>query len=475
MKVLFHSINNMWAPHFEIELELMLKHKHQGDEVFVLTCQGILPRCSSNAQHSQTACMKCRSRFRQGMTIANIPASNIFSIWAPQPFPAIPNVFQTLDELQSFTLDGVEFGSMVASTIISDVRDHKFDTVLHAKKVYTALRTAIITYHAADETIKKLNPDTVYIFNGRVADVAPVVTVCQKLTIPFIIHERGGTIDTYSLFPNGVPHCLAYTKKLMADLWHDEALQDKKNQAVDWFIQRRAGVEQSWFSYTDKQTKGLLPAGFDHTKKNIALFNSSLDEYIMYPEWQNPLFDDENKAIEAIFQYFQHDPSLHFYLRIHPNLKKHGRSQMQELDQIIAKKYPNVTVIPPGDVIDSYALLEACDRAVVFASTIGVEACFWGKPAILIGRAYYEDFDCCYIPQTQQEAMDLIAQDVLLPKNEDNALPYAYWDLFRGFPFTYFKPRGLFQGAFMGQELRPKFGLKEKILFRIYNRLEQWR
>lgn len=475
MKILFYSINNMWVPHFETELELMLDHKERGDEIFVLTCSKILPRCTSNYEHVKTACLKCRSRFDVGMKLVAIPASNIFYLARSPLISRLPRQFVSLEELQNFTIDSIEFGRMVASTIISELRDHKFNTITYADKVYKNLCTAINVYTSAFQTLSKLKPDYIYIFNGRFSDVAPVVVVCRQLNIPFYTHERGGTMTTYSLFENTLPHDLAYNKKIMQQLWHNETDEDKKQNAAQWFIQRRAGVQQSWLSFITDQQKGLLPQNFDHNKINIAIFNSSFDEYIMFPEWQNPLYQDENAALADIFEYFKHHHDIHFYLRVHPNLRGYKRTQIEELKVLAARNYQNVTIIWPEETIDSYTLLEQCNKVIVFASTIGVEACFWGKPVVLIGRAFYEDLDSAYVAKTVQDARQLTAEKNLLPKNSNNALPYAFWELYRGVPFKRFKPDGLFRGTFLGKELKPQFGVKDKVLFRIYDRLERWR
>ena len=98
MKILFYSINNMWVPHFEAELELMTDHKLQGDEIFVLTCSGALPVCMSNDEHTKTGCMKCRSRFREGMDIVGVAAKNIFYLQKYSVPKDLPDNFESFDQ-----------------------------------------------------------------------------------------------------------------------------------------------------------------------------------------------------------------------------------------------------------------------------------------------------------------------------------------------------------------------------------------
>lgn len=465
----------MWVPHFETELELMLNHKEQGDEIFVLTCSGALPVCVSNYDHVKTACMKCRSRFDVGMGMIGVPKKNIFYIQKYSAPNNLPDTFSSLDELMRWTWNGIEFGRMIAASLITDLRDHRPNVNHYHHKIRLKFLAAFRAYYAMDITTNTIKPDAVYIYNGRFCEVAAAVAACKKNDTLFYTHERGGTANSYALFKNSIPHDIAYNKSTIKSLWQHEPDENKKReQAKQWFTDRRAGLEQSWLSFTADQKRGLLPEGFNPDKKNIAIFNSSIDEYSTFPAWQNPLFGDELDALEAILKYFKDDQTIHFYLRVHPHLKGFNNSQIKALKKIDVHGYKNLSVIWPEEVIDSYALLEACNKIVVFGSTIGAEACFWGKPAVLIGRALYEDLDCSYIPQTPEEAMQLIATE-LKPKEPSHALVYAFWEQNKGILFKRFKPDGLFKGAFLGKELKPQFGLRDKLLFRIYDRLNRWK
>jgi len=474
MKVLFLSVNNMWAPHFETELELMSDHLDKGDDVYVLTCEKSLPSCTSNQERYQTACMKCRSRFWQGMEKIKLSHQNIISLNKRVTFDQIPESFNTLNELKQFKAYDAPVGVLVLSSLISELVEHNFDPLRHKKKVQDKIYTALLVYESTHQVLKKLKPGAMYLFNGRFADVGPAVWACQQLNVPFYTHERGGKMSTYVVFENNFLHtALEDIKKEIILLWA-EGSPEKEVVGREWFLQRRNGVEQSWFSYAQRHIKGLLPKGFDSSKRNIAIYNSSIDEFEAFAEWEEPIYGQEHSAVTSIIQAFQQDASIHFYFRVHPRLKDIDNTQIKQLKAIEALAPSNLTFIWPEEVIDSYALMEACEKTVVFASTIGVEACFWNKPAILIGRAFYEGLDCCYKPKSHEDLIRLI-QAILQPKDSAQALKYAFWEETRGIPFKKFVPTGLFAGAFLGEQIRPKFNFKDKILFKMYSRLDNYR
>jgi hypothetical protein len=121
-------------------------------------------------------------------------------------------------------------------------------------------------------------------------------------------------------------------------------------------------------------------------------------------------------------------PDLHFYLRIHPNLK--GVTHRDHMDLYQLKQYPNITIIPPESMVSTYALMDACEKVVTFGSTTGVEASYWGKPSILVGRSYYEMLDACYHVKSKEELAEALKAQ-LAPKDRLGADKYGYFQVDR--------------------------------------------
>ena len=78
--------------------------------------------------------------------------------------------------------------------------------------------------------------------------------------------------------------------------WEDYNNEKEKiDKAAYFFENRRNGNILSWKSFTDKQEKRSLPNEFDPVKKNIIIFNSSEFEFASVgPEWQNPIYKNQN-------------------------------------------------------------------------------------------------------------------------------------------------------------------------------------
>lgn len=357
----------------------------------------------------------------------------------------------------NYSFEGYDIGRFIASTLISRYyKDHRLNTIKYAKAINTELRVALSVKRAFEILFDELVPGRVVIFNGRFTQMAPVVQLCNQRGIEYVTHDRGGVLDRYVLVWNNYVHDLPTHLADIEKCWLKGKEGEREIVGRKWFQDRQGHVIQSWMPFAKHQKKGYLPENFNPSKKNISIFNSTLEEYIWYDEFQNPVYENELEAISEIASSFKDNTEFDIYLRIHPNLKNlppHKNSQIRYLFALKGK-YPNFHIINPESTIDSYALIKNSEKIISFGSTVGVEACFMEKPVILIGRAFYENLGCCYRPTTHQEVMELMLKK-LEPKGNCGAIKYGYWEMRRGIPFNYFKPTGVFTGYFMGHTLSP--------------------
>lgn len=128
---------------------------------------------------------------------------------------------------------------------------------------------------------------------------------------------------------------------------------------------------------------------------------------------------------------------------------------MREINEF-KKKYRNLTVIEPDEKIDTYALIEACNKTVTSYSTVGFEATYWGAVSIFAGKAPYEDLNCAYQALSLDLLYNLIDNKELKPKPKENTYPYAYFNQVYGDDYKYFKAINHYEGYFMGMQLKSK-------------------
>lgn len=463
MKILIYMPFAAWIPHLGTDLEIATKHLDAGDEVHIIQCSGDLPSCESNPSHTKFRCIACRYQLDKGLSLINLPQQNRHEL-ALNDFSRCLDLpdFHSIEELNSFEINNIDIGMAVASTLISKTRDPNPNVSNFKNYIHENILMANSIYDAMKYHLQQIEPDVFYLFNGRFAAIRPALRAAQNLGIKTFVHERAGVSQKYTLSEDTYPHDVEYQKNIINTFW-DNGRPDteKEDFAKQWFEDRRAGKDQGWYSFTKSQKKRKLPNGFDASKRNISIYISSEDEFAAIEGWQNPIYKNQTDAINAIINA-DTDENIRFYLRIHPNLKGLDNTQTRELSEL---KDTNITVIPADSKIDSYELMDACEKVITFGSTMGIESVYWGKPSILAGRSIYEDLGGCYIPNDHEELIDLI-NDQLNPLSNLGALKYGYFQSLAGIPYIYYNPESLFKGKFKGIDLSYSVNTKMKIIIK---------
>lgn len=466
-RILFINFNCNWSPHFETDLEIMLNKIREGADIYSLACNRVLNHlCISNQEKSDAFCESCQNRLDNGLDLIGLPLKKRFKL-KPVDCPVFPS-FSTVDELKSFSVDGINLGLGVASSIISTTRDHLLNPEDYREDIQTLLKNAYIVVQNVKQLVEKYHFNSIYIFNGRFAEYFCIINFCKSIQLDYYLHERGANKDKYNIIKNDIMQSRIRYQKDVENYWnknsHDELISDK---VKIWFEERRKGAEQRWLSMTAEQKKDKLPKNFDLSKYNIGIFNSSLDEFAVFDDWKST-FEDDYIVVKTLAEHYINDDHKHFYLRIHPNLKNLKTTQMNKLRELAALNLPNLTVIMPEEDIDTYALVDNCQKIMTFGSTVGVEATYFGKVSILAGVTLYDNLDCVYIADNYETLYKYLEMD-LEPKPRQNCIKYVYWISSFGIPFTYFKPNGLFDGTFLGVKVKSK---KYKKIERVGKRLK---
>jgi hypothetical protein len=451
MRIIVYSIYAYLKPHFEIELEIIKKNLEQGNEVFVVKCGMALDSCMWNVIHDPEVCAYCQSRAFEGFKITGIKEDHLLNLKKNKDAYKV-NIpfFKTSEELKNFSFDSNDIGLGVYSSLVSQNRDPDINSYYEKERIEKTCCMAINVHLNFKELLPSIKPDAIYFFNGRLAELRPLIKLAERFHRDYFTYEVAmGTIKKYIIFENTFIHDQKYIHKKIIEFWENSPLPDKESEGLKWFTDRRNGVAQANKVFILDQSKNKLPANFNHEIKNIAIFNHSDDEFVTFPGWNIPLFNNQNNAIREIVEHFGHYENFHFYLRMHPNLPK---VETLKVRKTLSHQYKNLTVIEPKDDIDTYALLDACDSIITFGSTVGIEATVWNKPSIFIGMSYYRDLDCTYIPESVEEVFELIEKDIK-PKDKLEALKYGFWFGHFGNDYIYYKTEGQDAGTFMGKKI----------------------
>jgi hypothetical protein len=357
----------------------------------------------------------------------------------------------TREDFRAYEVDGMDIGWGALSTTIDIYRDPSLETPGSIDVARTQCEAAVKMSRAVTRFLASHEGfDRAYIFNGRWATSRAAFRACRQAGLDAMTHERGCSAYKYSLFENSLPHSRAFWHKAINEAW-DAASTEQRAVGRQFFEDNRAGKAVSWVSFVKGQEKNKLPDGWDASRRNIVIFNSSEDEFAgIDPSWKWPFFSMQSEEIRRIVEDMARiDPKARVYLRMHPNLKGVDNADTRNSRAIPGN---NFCLITPSEVVSTYDLIEAADVVITFGSTVGVETTFWRRPSVLAGPAFYEELDVAYVARSHEHLMELITRD-LEPKPIDNALKYGYFLRTLGSEFRHWKPDGLFTGDFKGVNL----------------------
>lgn len=430
-KILYYSVCGLLAPHIGVTIDDILSRKKDGDEIFWCYCHNALSVCFGNLNGCSSVCDFCHAMYKRygekyGKGVHMIPIDKRNFVQKSHSWD-----FENVDQIKSIIYRNVYIGYGILSLYLSYTRDIDIKNLDGFRNYFTQIVDEIcdcIDY--IYDLLAQIKPDEIISFNGRFFDNRLFYDIANVFSINYTSLEVVGGYDEpfkKVSFKGGLPHDIQISTQKIETLWRNSPLpyKEKSEIAMSFYTRRRAGeLVADVAVYTSAQKQGLLPQDFNYNKRNIAVFNSSPDEFAAVGgEWEeNLVFSSQFEALEYILMNSK--PEMHYYLRIHPNLKNVDYMAIKDLYKLSV--YPNLTIIPAESDISTYSLMDACEKVVTFGSTMGVEATYWGKPSVLIGRALYENLDVCYRVFDKEEIIPLLERN-LTPKPQIGSLKYAYY------------------------------------------------
>ncbi len=457
-RLLFFSPWARYSPHFETDLELMQRHLDAGDEVHFIGCNAELPACDRNPAHFLVRCTVCRGKREAGLSMLSKQVVRIplFALTDTdrRELTSLRTSFRNIEELKAFRVEEFDIGYAVLSTMVSFVRDPNPLAAGNEACLRNLLIASFAVYRSFQRLLNGGSYDRIYIFNGRFAITRAVLRACQSRGVECVTHERGHSLDHFSLFNNTTTHDLEHIEQAIRTCWESARDAEARNRIGARFYEDRAvGKMQAWYSFTAHQDDTRLPKDFSRDRRNVVVFNSSEDEFAAIGDtWINPLYRSQQEGLQRIVADLAEFEDVHIYLRVHPNLRGIDNQQTQTLAQLDA---PNLTIIPAESPVGSYALLRAACAVISFGSTMGIEAVFWGVPSILAGQSLYRGLGGVLTPKTHEELVGLF-RGPLHPGPKEPALMYGYYMNTFGTPYRYYKSAGVFDGRFKGRRVRPR-------------------
>ncbi len=149
-----------------------------------------------------------------------------------------------------------------------------------------------------------------------------------------------------------------------------------------WFHnQRKSGP-----SFGPKGIKIEVTPGSD-ARTTFVIFTSTLSEYDYMLQQQDNSWSQFDALREVALKIKSEFPNARIIVRIHPNQRNFSWHDLLTLNRTL--RTLNVEVVQPWDGTTSYSILDLADYVVVWNSTIGLEAIYWGKKTVCLSNTFY--------------------------------------------------------------------------------------
>lgn len=423
-----------------VHTEIIESHLSKGDTVKVVVCDSQLHSCfypnlalratGSPLLKNKDTCITCQLKWRSILIDdLKVNKENIVPL-TPVPNDFIVPHFESKKELQNCKYKGIDIGVGIMSSLTSLTQDVDVDIIKNRKEVEGFYKNAVTSILTMEQLTESFKTDKVYIFNGRLSERRAVVEFCENKNINYDTWEIAQSLKHYYLVNRTIPHDPLIFGQDAITLFEESNLPKEEiiKQAEDWYKLRRYGEYEERpndINYKKLMTdQDITKLNINPQKTNIAIFISSEHEIASLGQKIWPIKYRQEETIRRIINHFEGDQTIHFYLRIHPNLRNVDNIEKDKLNKLSSSV---LTIIPAESEIDSYSLLEACDKTVCFGSTIGIEATYWKKPSILFGTSAYKYIpNSVYSPETIEELFSLIKNPNLTYKDKEAAYIYSY-------------------------------------------------
>lgn len=380
-RILFVSAYGLF-PILEFELAIMADLSNT-DKIFYSRCIGMQTRCSANTHNSrilkELKCLKCTSRVDAGLkaldTIKKIDVidRNFENHSKHSPPPQSREIIEF--SAYSNAMTDLESSEKPPSNLFNEYHEISLNSLSH----YIYL-------------IEKFNINKVYIYNGRLAEYAPLVWFCKFKNINFNTYEYplyGNTNFTFC--ERGNVSDINFLSRQFKSMISNTI--EEINEGSEFYSKRINRLHNDLSTqFLMAQEKGNISSvnELKNKRKIISIFTSNEIEYCGVQEISTKRFyKTQSELIDQIIKKI--DKNYTLIIRVHPNAK-HDKYHAKSINQICNQHNNSVILFDYDSKVDSYELINKSSLVICFGSTIGIESMFLKRPSICIGPSLYSNF-----------------------------------------------------------------------------------
>jgi hypothetical protein len=453
MKKLYYYPSALTVPNFPVLLDELLEDSSPRDISYLAKCNRAIRFCESNPYGINTICKLCSNNFdiytrSYNFNSKRVEIIDLNLLDIPIINPAVVKA-EDFSTLKTKTYKNINIGYGIISSYVSKFRNIAAKTTNEKLVLRNFVAGAKNVVNLLLAVNNEFNFNTVVFYNGRLHSIRPLLEITKKYHINYRILEVVGGRDGSELKKQVYYNTTPFNRKDFAEYiqnnWEMHTPEQREELSKLFFDYKRKGIPVFDKSYIHKSShsKNYFE---EESLKYIVIFNSSPDERASLGEdweWSFSGHTDQATIAENIVNSFD-DGKYRVIFRVHPNLKGYKGDLEYRLSEI-QDSFSNFRLVKSTDKVNSYELLDRADYVLSFGSTIGVEATYWNKVSIVIGKSFYDYLDVSYTVKNIEELNELISMCVK-PKGKQDSKRWALFyssRIYNVFPFKNLIPTNI--------------------------------
>ena len=310
------------------------------------------------------------------------------------------------------------------------------------------LRRNLPTALALQRAFERERPDVVIVPNGTILEMGVAYKVARKMGINTVTFEFADQRERIWIAQND--EIMSHDTSALWEGLGGQALPEEARQAMEALFSARKGARlwgdfaRQW-QQSPSQGATAVKETLGLDERPIALLPTNVlgDSLTLGRERISPTMAD---MIVGTIQHFIDHPEAQLLVRVHPGeLKVHGTSMIDVIDQHFKTLPEHIHIIRPSDKTNTYDLVEIADLGIVFTTTVGMEMAMAGIPVIVTGKTHYANKGFTHEPSDWQAYTRLLKAMVANPvayrlteKQIEQVWLYAYLFFFEySLPFPW--------------------------------------
>lgn len=268
------------------------------------------------------------------------------------------------------------------------------------------VRAGRLLAHAVSSLVSETDLVAVLAHEPYYVQGAVPMSVAKQHDVP-AYSQVWGLRDGYLLFGRGCNRSPLpqYGDTTLLERELTTPLSTDERDQIDTIMQRRASGHNLAVDYA-AHTDETVEAEDESTL--VGVFTNLLWDASLEPE--QAVYQDVFEWLEDTFDAVRGRDDITVVVKTHPAEETFGtnesvRGWVTDHGDVPA----NVNLLEPTTDVDTYALLDSLDTAVVYNSTVGLEAAYNGVPVIVAGDTHYRDLGLTVDVESQRAYRELLA------------------------------------------------------------------